>query len=166
VARTLALDELPEEEGALFLLRRSGCLALEATLAEAAPHHGAAARAIVQALGGLPPALDQAGAYIAETRCRVSDYLTLFQQEHHTLLQRRGTVPSEHPESVTTTCALAFAQVELRDELAMEVLRLCAFLAPEAIPLDLLSQGAAELEPDVESGIAQTLALDAALETL
>ncbi len=166
VARTLALDELQEEEGLLFLLRRSGRLALETTLAEASLHHYNSARAIVQELGGLPLALDQAGGYIAETRCSVSDYLALFQQEHHTLLQRRGAVPSEHPEPVTTTFALAFAQVELRNELATQVLRLCAFLAPEAIPLDLLIQGTADLRPDVESGTAQTLAFNAALETL
>lgn len=166
LARALALDVLPEEEGILFLLRRTGQLPLEATGEAAALYHRATAKAIVQALGGLPLALDQAGAYIAETRCRLSDYLALFQQERRALLQRRGAVPTEHPQSVTTTFALAFAQVQHQSEAALELLRLCAFLAPEAIPLDLLTQGTAELGPMLAPVTAQALAFNAALETL
>ena len=166
VAHALPLDGLPEEEGMLFLLRRCGYLALEAELATAAAHHQAMSRAIVQALGGLPLALDQAGAYIAETRCSLSDYLALFQLEHHALLQRRGAVKSEHPASVTTTFSLAFAQVRHQSEAALEVLRVCAFLAPEALPLDLLHEGAADLGPVLAPIAPQALALDAALETL
>jgi tetratricopeptide (TPR) repeat protein/DNA-binding XRE family transcriptional regulator len=166
VARALALDVLPEEEGILFLLRRSGQLAMEATLAAATPHQRAAAQAIVEALGGLPLALDQAGAYLAETRCSLTDYLVLFQQERQALLHRRGTVPSEHPESVTTTFSLAFAQVQQQSEAASDLLKLCAYLAPEALPLDLLSQGASTLGPVLAPVAAQGLAFNAALETL
>ena len=120
----------------------------------------------MEALGGLPLALDQAGAYLAETHCRLSDYLVLLQRERESLLKRRGAVPSEHPQSVTATFALALAQVQQRSEAASELLRLCAYLAPEAIPLDLVSQEAAELGPVLAPVVAHVLALDAALETL
>jgi tetratricopeptide (TPR) repeat protein/transcriptional regulator with XRE-family HTH domain len=166
VARALVLDVLPAEEGALFLLRRAGSLALESELAEAPPQHQATARAIAEALGGLPLALDQAGAYIAETRCALSDYLALLQQERATLLRRRGAVPGEHPASVTATFALAFAEVQQKSETAAELLKLCAVLAPEAIPLELLRQGAAELGPVLAPVTADALACNAALEIL
>ena len=166
LARSLELDTLGEKEGILFLLRRAGLLALEAPLETAAPERREMASGIVEALGGLPLALDQAGAYLAETHCRLSDYLVLLQRERESLLKRRGAVPSEHPQSVTATFALALAQVQQRSEAASELLRLCAYLAPEAIPLDLVSQEAAELGPVLAPVVAHVLALDAALETL
>ncbi|HEY7124211.1 MAG TPA: FxSxx-COOH system tetratricopeptide repeat protein [Ktedonobacterales bacterium] len=166
LARPLPLDALPEEEGILFLLRRSGLLPLEASLEAATPAQQETARVVVQALGGLPLALDQAGAYIAETRCRLSDYLDLLQQERVGLLARRGTVPSEHPESVATTLALAFERVQQQSEVAGELLKPCAYLAPDAIPLDVLRMGAAELGPVLTPVLAQPLACNAALETL
>lgn len=48
------------------------------------------AETIAQALGYLPLALDQAGAYIEETGIRLPDYLALYQQERKILLARRG----------------------------------------------------------------------------
>ena len=49
-----------------------------------------AAREIVQAMDGLPLALDQAGAFIDETQCSLTDYLHFFQTRQADLLQRRG----------------------------------------------------------------------------
>ena len=166
LAHALAMDTLGEEEGILFLLRRAGLLALEAPLETAARERREMASTIVEALGGLPLALDQAGAYLAETHCRLSDYLVLVQREREALLKRRGAVPSEHPQSVTATFSLALAQVHQRSEAASELLRLCAYLAPEAIPLDLISQESASLGPVLAPVLAHVLALDAALETL
>lgn len=166
LAYALALDVLPEEEGILFLLRRAGQLPMEATLAAAAPAQRAAAQAIVEALGALPLALDQAGAYLAETRCRLPDYLALLQQEQAVLLGRRGTIPGDHPQSVITTFALTFERVRQRNEAASNLLKLCAYLAPEAIPLDLFRLKGVELGPELTPVTAQALALDAVLETL
>src|SRR5260370_15386875 len=68
VAEALVLEVMPEEEGILFLLRRAGYLARDAVLEAASIHDREAASAIVQAAGGLPLALDPAGAYVAETK--------------------------------------------------------------------------------------------------
>src|SRR5439155_10575410 len=111
-------------------------------------------------------ALDQAGAYIAETRCRLSDYLDLFQGRQRALLERRGTVPSDHPQSVTTTFSLAFEQVQQKSEAAIEMLKLCTSLAPDAIPLELILQGGVHLGTVLESVAVDVLQLNQVLETL
>jgi hypothetical protein len=61
------------DTGALFLLRRTGLVMQDASLESASADDVALARSIVQELGGLPLALDQAGAYIEEVQCGLLD---------------------------------------------------------------------------------------------
>jgi len=166
VAQAVVLEILSDDEGALLLLKRAKRLALDASLDEAPTSEVAVARTIAQHLGGLPLALDQAGAYIAETGCSLSDYLDLFKQQQAALLQRRGTVPSDHPQSVTTTFSLAFEQVQQKNGAAIDLLTVCAFLAPDAIPLEVITEGAAYLGTVVETVAVDPLQFDQALETL
>src|SRR5258708_11059694 len=78
LARKVEITAMREEEGTLLLLRRAGIIAPEASI-EAAPFSTqATARALVDEMGGLPLALDQAGAYIEETKCGPAGYLTLY----------------------------------------------------------------------------------------
>jgi tetratricopeptide (TPR) repeat protein len=157
---------MPEKEGILFLLKRAGCLAVDASLDAAHPQDVEAARAIVSAVGGLPLALDQAGAYVAETKRGLSDYLDLFKQRQTALLKRRGTLSHDHPQSVTATFSLAIGQVQQKNEAAIDLLKLCAYLAPDAIPLEVISEGAAHLGTILEPVAVDILHLDQALETL
>src|SRR5258708_7292009 len=145
VAQAIVLDALSDDNGALLLLKRAKRLVFEGTLDEATASEVVIAGAITQELGGLPLALDQAGAYIAETGCGLSDYFDLFKREQATLLQRRGTVPSDHPQSVVTTFSLAFEQAQQKNAAAIDLLKLCAYLAPDAIPLEIFTNGAAYL---------------------
>ena len=41
----------------------------------------------------------------------------------------------DYPESVATTWLLSFQRVEAANPLAVELLQLCTFLAPDAIPV-------------------------------
>ena len=68
LAHCISVEDMTQEEGVLFLLRRTKRLAPS----ESSTSHKdwQEARKIVEELGGLPLALDQAGAYIEETRCR------------------------------------------------------------------------------------------------
>jgi tetratricopeptide (TPR) repeat protein len=63
------------------------------------------------------------------------------------LRKRRGALPSSHPQSVATTFALSFEKVERANPAAAELLRFCAFLHPDAIPEEIITDGAAELGP-------------------
>ena len=121
---------------------------------------------IALALAQFPLALDQAGAYIEETGCSLHDYLQLYQQHQYALLARRGKQARNYPESVATTWSLSFQHVEQTNPAAAELLRLCAFLAPDHIPQELLTQGAAHWPLVLQQAVADPLAFNQLLETL
>jgi predicted ATPase len=158
VAKPLAVERLTSDVGALFLLRRAGRLAPEALLAAASPEDQAAARAVTEELGGLPLALDQAGAYLEEMQLTPGEYLSLYQQAGRSLRARRGELAADHA-SVTVTFSLAFEKVAATSPAAAEFLRLCAFLHPSGIPEEMLIEGAAELGPVLGPVLAQPLGL-------
>ena len=64
LASRLEVDTLSAEQGALFLLRRASLIAPDATLEQVSPQQRDLAIQVSQELGGLPLALDQAGAYL------------------------------------------------------------------------------------------------------
>lgn len=157
------LDLLPmeQEEGVLFLLRRAKTLVVDATreqvrqFATQRPSLFAEASELVVMLGGLPLALDQAGAYIEETGCSFVDYLQRYERQHSYLLSRRGPARGYHPHSVTTTFHIAVEQLEREQSKAVDLLRVCAFLQADAIPEELFITSA----PDA-SLLQETLITD------
>ncbi len=158
MARRLDLEKMEPEVGALFLLRRADLIAPDAPL-EA---HSSAQLAIDIAclLDGLPLALDQAGAYIEETGCSVADYLERYQSRSASLLKRRGRQMAAHPASVSMTFSLSFEKAERANPAAAELLQLCAFLAPDAIPEEIITQGATALGPLLQQVATDPFALD------
>jgi len=155
------LDMVPDD-GALLLLTRAKIIKAGAPLSVAAGADRDAAKDISTELGGLPLALDQAGAYIEETRCGLASYLDLYRQRRAELLNRRGSFGPDHPESAATTFALSFERVATTNPAAADLLRLCAFLHPDAIPEEIFNKGAAELGPNLGPIAADPLKLDAA----
>ena len=118
LASRLEVDTMDEDIGALLLLRRAGLVAHDAPLQTALPTDLVLARKITEELGGLPMALDQAGAYIEETQCGLLRYLQLYQKQHTLLLKRRGGAVPDHAEPVATTWSLSFEQIEQRSHAA------------------------------------------------
>jgi tetratricopeptide (TPR) repeat protein len=163
---SLAMDVLPEEECISFLLRRAR-LRIPGT-AEAAASQREEARGLIKEVGALPLALDQAGAYIEENRISLQDYLDLYKQYRKTLLARRGRLPAlddEHVESVATTFALAFTKVA-SNMAAAELLRMCAFLAPAAIPEELFAKGSSALPQALQQAVSDPLSWNDTLALL
>ena len=66
------------EEGALLLLRRAGVIAKDALFAEADKTNCRFALQLSREMGGLPLALDQAGAFIEETHRSLSEYAEIY----------------------------------------------------------------------------------------
>lgn len=112
---------------------------------------------LVVMLAQFPLALDQAGAYIEETGCSMRDYLDLYGQRRHALLARRGTQITGYPESVSTTWSLSFERITSDNPAAADLLRLCAFLSPDRIPEELLTEGAAYWPPELQQAVASPL---------
>jgi tetratricopeptide (TPR) repeat protein/transcriptional regulator with XRE-family HTH domain len=166
VAFSMQLENLSVDEGALLLLRRIRRLSSDELLDSIPVEEQQLALTLSEQLSGLPLALDQAGAYILETGCLLSDYLSLYEQRHDMLLASRGTNPSEHPDSVTTTFSLVFERAEQQNQPAAELLRLCVFLAPDAIPEALITRGAALLGPSLASIVTDPLAFNEAMRIL
>jgi tetratricopeptide (TPR) repeat protein/transcriptional regulator with XRE-family HTH domain len=166
VARGIEVEKMESDEGKLFLLRRTGTLAQDESLEQSKEEYLSHAADIVTALDALPLALDQAGAYIEETRCGLTGYLVLYQARRKELLQRRGHLPTNHPEPVAATWSLSFQQVEERLPAAADLLRLLAFLGPEAIPEEILTDGAAELGPELGPAADDPLRLNETIRLL
>lgn len=154
LARGINLLPMEQEEGIMFLLRRSKSLEPEITgeqmrqLAASMPIEYATAAELVTVMGGLPLALDQAGAYIEETGCSLSSYLQRYKQQCTHLLDRRGQRGEDHPYSVATTFRLASEQME-QERSSAALLKACAFLHAEAIPEELFITGAMHLGPEL-----------------
>ncbi|HET8843576.1 MAG TPA: helix-turn-helix domain-containing protein, partial [Ktedonobacteraceae bacterium] len=147
LVQRLDIDELSMGEGALFLLQRARFLALGMGSDAVAETTFQQAKAICTLLGGLPLALDQAGAYIEETGCSLLDYLEHFQVSRSRLLLRRGQSGGTHPEAISTTVALCLEKIASEQPAALELLRCCVWLTPDAIPEELFTRGAPDLGP-------------------
>jgi hypothetical protein len=165
-AHRLEVEILSTEVGALFLLRRAGLLAPDGIFEQAQEYERDRARAICEELGGLPLALDQAGAYLEETRCSLAEYQHLFQCRRADLLAERRGLVDDHPRPVATTWSLSFERVEQKNPAAADLLCLCAFLAPDAIPEAIITEGASHLGSHLAPVGADSYLLNPVIEVL
>ncbi|HLZ56719.1 MAG TPA: tetratricopeptide repeat protein [Ktedonosporobacter sp.] len=168
VALAYALEPMSEQEGILFLLRRAGMLSYEARLEQASPADSVHAKRLWEEVEGLPLALDQIGAYIHASRCSLAYYQNLYtdQQRRPDLLKLRGKMPPGHPESVVTTLSVAFEKIQRLDPVAVEVLQVCAFLHPKAIPVEIITRGGDALGNGLSSLMKDPLLLDQTIDLL
>ncbi|HEY0757615.1 MAG TPA: tetratricopeptide repeat protein [Ktedonobacteraceae bacterium] len=159
-ASPLEVDTMGVMEATHLLLRRAH------RFSTSSPEELDEAIRLAHALAQFPLAIDQAGAYIEETGCTLSSYLQLYQHYRRELLARRGRQSTGYPESVITTWSLSFAQVEHTNPAAAELLQLCAFLAPDHIPEELLTEGAPYWPAALREAVANPLSFNQLLETL
>jgi tetratricopeptide (TPR) repeat protein len=159
---------LTVKESALLLFHRSNVLPLGQSLEDTSPEMLEVACEVGRALDGLPLALDQAGAYVEESGCSIANYLDRYQTARALLLQRRGNTQGLHPSSVTTTFTLSFARLTQCDAQAAHMLRLCAFLSPDAIPEEFLIHAGEPVEEEISlpRQVLHPTTIDAAITTL
>jgi tetratricopeptide (TPR) repeat protein len=150
VATPLGLEVLAAEEAVDFLCKRTG------------DTDAAAAATLAEDLGRLPLALEQAAAYIEDTGGSLQYYRQLYAENHAALL-RQGRLSTEYPDTVATTWTLSIGKV---DEPARALLNLCAFFAPEGIPLDAIREKAGGLPSPLDIVAADAVRLDSAIAAL
>ncbi len=166
IAQCIEVEKMSQDEGVMFLLRRTKSITSEASPDQTMNECMTPAAEIVAALDGLPLALDQAGAYIEETRCGLPQYLELYSSRRKELLLRRGRSPVDHPEPVATTWSLSFQHLGQESTAAADLLHLFAFLDSEAIPEEIITLGGAELGPALAAVANDPLQVDMMIELL
>ncbi len=166
IAASVEVEKLSLQEGILLLLHWTKILEMNFPLDHVKTADRVAAEGIVKEMDGLPLAIVQAAAYVEETGCNLTDYLSLYATHRKDLLAQRGSLLLDYPETVLTTWSLSFQQVEQESPAAADVLRLCAFLAPDAIPEELLTRSAAELGIVLGATATDPFKLNEALKVL
>ncbi|MBO0803218.1 MAG: tetratricopeptide repeat protein [Nocardiopsaceae bacterium] len=128
--QALEVPTLDAEAAVSFLVSRTGST------------DRAAAADLADELGGLPLALAQAAAYMQATAMSMRAYLELFRARQADLLARGEA--AGHPAHVAATLGLALSELGEQAPVALGLMRLLAFLAPEPVPLGpLLSDSGA-----------------------
>ena len=133
-AAVAELEVFPPEEAVAFLLTRSGS-SDERTATE-----------IAELLGWLPLALEQAGAYVRETRLPLAAYLERLRQFPAITLTKGHPRDRNPADTVATTWQVSLERVQSTPG-AATLLEVCAFLGPEGIPRELFAQ---RLDPPVD----------------
>ncbi|MGE6738103.1 FxSxx-COOH system tetratricopeptide repeat protein, partial [Streptomyces sp. NPDC059900] len=120
---------------------------------------------LAEALGDLPLAIEQAAAWRAETGMPVQEYLRLFKEKRSELLFE--SAPYAYQQSIATAWNVSLDHVEQTNPEAIQLLQLCAYLAPEPIPRDLFSnphRGA--IAPQLDAALADPLRLSRAVREI
>jgi hypothetical protein len=127
-ASPVPVEVLAPADAAGFLLTRTK---------QSGPQATVAATTLAGTLGGLPLALEQAGAFIAASgTITLAGYAELFATQTRELLRRGQPVGYQH--TVATTWSLALETLQQSAPAAVGLLTLAAFLAPDDLPQHLL----------------------------
>jgi len=132
--------------------------AVEFILKRTSQNDKASAKSLAEETGLLPLALEQAGAYIEETGISLSDYLIRF-KKHRKMALELGK-PADYPDTVATTWEISFQAVKEKSPASVDLLNLCAFLAPDDIPKSLFIGGGKDLPEPLASFTADEFAFD------
>ncbi|HET9255791.1 MAG TPA: FxSxx-COOH system tetratricopeptide repeat protein [Pseudonocardiaceae bacterium] len=141
----LDLDVLPRSESVTLLRRRAPALTDEQ------------ANALAELLGDLPLALEQVAAYLDQTQLPPADYLHLFTTRAADMYSRGRVI--DHQHTIATLWSLSLDQLRTTQPAAVQLLRLCAYLAPEPIPLDLFTGHTEYLPAPLDHVASDPLAL-------
>ncbi|MHC1767310.1 MAG: FxSxx-COOH system tetratricopeptide repeat protein [Verrucomicrobiia bacterium] len=162
VPQTIILQRLSPQEAEQLLVKRTG-------RATPSGQDRDSVLRLLELLDYLPLAIEQAGAYMVANQARFQDYLAAYQQRRLDLLERMGPQSGDYPASVGTTWALNFSQIESESRSSAELLKSCALLEADAVPMELLG-GVLRLilgnRPETPVGVADLISVDEALKPL
>ncbi|MFI6030757.1 FxSxx-COOH system tetratricopeptide repeat protein [Amycolatopsis magusensis] len=151
IARPLPLPPFTREESIALLVGRGP----EITAADAGD--------LADKLGDLPLAIEQAAAWLTVTGMPVHDHLRLLDDSPTKLLE--ATAAPEGGEPVTTVWTRQFEQLKSRNPAAHQLLHLCAFLAPDPIPRQLLTSPVT-ISPELDAALRDPITLARAVRDL
>ena len=152
-ASPLSVQILERDESIDFLLKRTGQTDIKA------------AGALADALGDLPLALEQAGAYIEAAGTSLSSYLDMFTIHRNKLLDR-STPSTDYPDTIATTWEISINEVRKTCQIGVDLLNLCAFLASDDIYEELIKEGAKYLPNSLAPAVINSLIFNDAIMSL
>ena len=94
------------------------------------------ANMVANALGDLPLAIEQAGAWLDETGTSAAAYAKQLTDQPTSVLELNQ--PPDYPRPAALTWRISFDRLRAQSPAAARLLELCAFFAPEPISLSLL----------------------------
>lgn len=160
----LRLDTLSPQDGRTFFLKR--CDRLETTYEEKR-----AAGDLANALGNLPLAMEQAAAYIVQKQATFANYLALYKKRELDQLEKSDPVTGKYSSTVGFTWDINFDAIEAEAHGAKgasrhtaALLELCAFLAPDNIPSEIVLDGAKVYCPEFGALVERAADKDECLE--
>ncbi|WP_437095324.1 FxSxx-COOH system tetratricopeptide repeat protein [Streptomyces sp. enrichment culture] len=153
VATPLPVNVFEREESIELLQKRSPDLTTED------------ADRLAEALGDLPLAVEQAGAWRAVTGMLVDDYLQLLAQRSPEILELDPS--PDYPVSVAAAWDISLERIRENNPGARQLLDICASMAPEPIPRSMLrgSRGI-NITPEVDPLLRESIKLNRAVRDL
>ena len=145
----------PKEAAELFLIR--------SRISVIGPREKEEAAIIVDKLGYLPLAIEQAAAYIREVSQNVFSFLNDYEKNMKDLHKWTPQGNWKYSYSVATTWSMSFRAIREESEGAATLLQLFAFLNPDQILIDFLERGANGLNDALRSIISNPIELSKAL---
>lgn len=123
VAASLEIDVFTEDESVAHLKRKVRQISDQEALE------------VSRALGFLPLAVEQAGAWLDRTGIAARDYLALLEEQTAQALE---LAPEGFPVVVAKIWSLSFKRLSENSPAAIRMLQLCAFFAPEPISTKMI----------------------------
>jgi hypothetical protein len=153
----LRLDVFSPDAAVAFLKRRAG------RLADERPEEESAARELAGLLGFLPLALEHIGAYAAG---RGATFRECLEQCRLQGVGESAQKTNVWADAVAGTWRMNFSVVDGEFPASADVLRLCSFFAPSAIPLSLIEHGAADVSSTVAAAMTKGVTASDLIEPL
>ena len=119
---------------------------------------------IAEELGRLPLALEQAAAWLDRSQMPGQEYLELL-RSRGAELYARGEV-SDRTDTIATLWDISMGRITDENPAAVQLLGVCAYLAPEPVPLDLFTAHADLLPEPLSSAASDPLAFTDAIAVL
>ncbi|MEU0179096.1 FxSxx-COOH system tetratricopeptide repeat protein [Streptomyces massasporeus] len=120
---------------------------------------------LAEALGDLPLAVEQAGAWLGVTGMEVDEYLDLLAQRSPEILEIEQS--PDYPVSVAAAWDISLERIRENNPGARQLLDICASMAPEPIPRSILrSSRGVNITPQVDPMLREPIKLNRAIRDL
>ncbi|KZP24344.1 TPR-like protein [Athelia psychrophila] len=145
------LKALGPADSAKLLLKKAG-------IQSSAPADLESAQKLVQRIGCLPLAVDQAGAFMKTNEFQSADRLNDLYDKHGSgeIIRWKNTLTTYEQTSVLAAFTVQFEQLGTSNPDVLSFLRVLVCLDPENIPLDILVLGAEKTREQLASNIEST----------